>query len=490
MDLLKLILIFLPIPIFGQDWFSGLAIDDHRYQEIGVLPTYSGVKYNEIPLRVDLRAYTPVAADQGDMGTCVGWAVGYGAFTIARAIQDNQTNTARITQQANSAAFIYNQIKPKEADCRSGVFIEDALVLLQQEGDCLEPTFNFQLTSCHTEPMPIAKQEAEQFRIKDFATLFALEEKSSRKIAKTCQVIATKTPIIVGMEVTESFRKILPGTRVWSPTPNEKSIGFHAMVLVGYDNVEKEFELMNSFGSSWGNQGFIKISYQDFARYCRYAYVLLLNEKSYPTDSNMEVTESKTGSLEGEFVFRKPAGYVTRADGTKVPFFEEVETALIQDSWYYQPQNNTYFVGDVFQLVAREIPKGQYAYVFSFNPSEEVNLHFPKNSAAEKSANFVLSELAEIVIPSPNLVLQLSEPGIDHLCILYSSQKILDIEKRLAHLQNLGGPFENRFTATFQDILIPAGSQTFQPNRMAFKTKATSEQNGYAVPIILKIKAQ
>ena len=109
---------------------TGLLVSDEQYQKVPLLPTYSGVKYTEVPVKVNLKKYCPVPGDQRQTGSCVGWAVGYGVLTIQRAIQSNTTDQALITQQANSAAFLYNQVRRNNTDCTEGAYLEDALTLL------------------------------------------------------------------------------------------------------------------------------------------------------------------------------------------------------------------------------------------------------------------------------------------------------------------------------------------------------------------------
>lgn len=64
---------------------------------------------------------------------------------------------------------------------------------------------------------------------------------------------------------------------VWNPAPSEepdKVLGGHAMCVVGYDDSREggAFEVQNSWGRNWGNEGYTWIRYKDFARFTRYAY--------------------------------------------------------------------------------------------------------------------------------------------------------------------------------------------------------------------------
>jgi Papain family cysteine protease len=472
---------------------GGLLVSDEKYRQAPLLPAYSGSKYNEIALRVNLKKYCPVAGDQQQIGACVGWAVGYGALTIMRAQQAGIDDRSVITQMAHSAAFIYNQIKIKPEDCSAGAYIEDALSLLKDSGDCLEKSFNYQKQDCRTMPFGTAMEEAKTYRIQDYAAVFGVDEPGKSKISKICKVLATQTPIVVGMGVTADFWEIKPGTQLWDPAEGAETNSFHAMVLVGYDNVEKQVELLNSFGASWGHNGFIRIKYDDFQRLCRYAYVLMPQQSvavNLAENGVLPARSAESAPLSGEFVFRKPAGYLKTEDGDDIPFFEEVATRRLSEQGIYVSETPYFEVGDAFQLLAREIPRGRYAYVFSQSPGGRVKLHFPRIVAAGKTANFVLEKTVEIVIPGEETLLQLPSPGYDYLCIVYSSAVIEDMDRRLAALQNDAAPFAQRVNAVFGDLLIPSERVQFNPNKMAFSALPNPQLNQIAVPLILQVEAK
>lgn len=474
---------------------SGLLCSENKYRSIPVLPSYSGLKYNEVPLRVSLRQYCPVPGDQQRMGSCVGWAVGYGALTLMRAQRLGLNDPSKITQMANSAAFVYNQIRLQSEDCSAGAYIEDALALLKTKGDCLENTFNYKKGDCTTSPGATPASEALQYRIQDFAAVFNTQEEPKSKISKACKVLATQTPLVVGIAVTTDFWEIKPGTQLWDPAEDSPSSSHHALVLVGYDNVEKQFEFMNSFGASWGRNGFIRMKYDDFARLCKYAYVLLPEDRAESLaqlQPNLQETPSaKTEfSLSGTFAFRKPSGYLSTSDGQEIPYYEEVATRWNTAAGLYETQQASFEVGDVFQLVAREIPRGRYAYVFSQSPGSKVNFHFPKMNNQVATAGFVLEKTAEIVIPSEESVLQLPLPGEDFLCIIYSHSPIADISRRVEQLEKSSGEFAERVQKAFADIAIPATQVRYNADKMVFSARPDPATGKIAVPLILKVLAQ
>jgi hypothetical protein len=471
----------------------GLLTSDERYRNIPLLPTYSGVKYNEIPVKVSLKKYCPVPGNQGQSGACVGWAVGYGALSIQRAILSNMTDQARITQEANSAAFLYNQVRRNKTDCNEGAYLEDGLELVKTQGDCLEKSFNYEKHDCQTQPGEGPRAEAAAYRIQDFAAVFALDEAPKSKIGKACKILATNTPIVVGLGVSNSFFEILPGATAWNPADNETISGYHALVLVGYNSVEQYFELMNSFGASWGQNGFIRIPFDDFERLCRYAYVM-----SPPLAGAVANTASAEAPktrpdmvLSGEFVFRQPAGFVSNEAGEELMYFEEITTR--RDSMatgLYQTERPTFKAGDVFQLVAREIPSGRYVYVFSQSPDGAVNQHFPRKQSAVASAGFVIGKTVEIVIPGEESLLQIPSAGEDYLCILYSHAPIPGFEARLQALEQAQLPFPDKVQAHFKDILLPLGDVQYAAGKMAFSAIARPDAPGLAALIMLRVKAE
>jgi hypothetical protein len=480
---------------------TGLLVSDEQYQKVQLLPTYSGVKYTEVPVKVSLKKYCPVPGDQRQTGACVGWAIGYGAFTIQRAIASNTTDQALITQQANSAAFLYNQVQRNKTDCSEGAYLEDALALLKEKGDCLEKSFNYDQQDCHAQPQETQIAEALQYRAQDFAAVFALDEDPKSKIGKACKILATNTPLVVGVGVTKSFFEVLPGSVTWNPDETETVSGYHAMVLVGYNNVEKYFELLNSFGPSWGQNGFVRLSFDDFGRLCRYAYVIVpeaapaavfvknIAPAAAPTVQNRLPDEQLF--LSGEFVFRQPAGFVTNESGDELMYFEEIKTRRDEASpGLYTTEKTAFKVGDVFQLVAREIPRGRYVYVFSQSADGTLNQHFPRKKNAVASAGFVLEKTVEIVIPSEESLLQLPLPGEDYLCILYSHAPIPNFEQRLRQVESDGAVFPKKINAAFADLLIAAPNVQYSPDKMSFNAIADPQAGRIAAAMILKVKAE
>jgi len=252
---LSCFLFFIPQLIGQQSSFSGLIFDDTAYAAIPTVPKYTGVKADNTPPKINLKPYFPTPKDQGEISSCVGWAVGYGALTAYRAIQNNISASSLINQRANSALFLYNQITPKQNQCQVGAKITDALHLLKTKGDCLYREFD-EFVQCPTLPASDLKKRAVRYQIKDYFSLFDIAATASLKILKTKESLAEKKPVIVGLNITADFSNLQNTDTLWQPKTTTLT-GGHAMVVVGYDDINKRFELMNSSGTNWGNEGFI-----------------------------------------------------------------------------------------------------------------------------------------------------------------------------------------------------------------------------------------
>jgi hypothetical protein len=113
------------------------------------------------------------------------------------------------------------------------------------------------------------------------ASLYKIEDwysiSKENVVDNTKTALSYKLPVIIGINLTESFMK---GSSMvyghYEPKQGEKFIGGHAMCVIGYDDTKfgGAFEVMNSYGSEFGDKGFVWISYKDFKETVQEAYVM------------------------------------------------------------------------------------------------------------------------------------------------------------------------------------------------------------------------
>ena len=92
------------------------------------------------------------------------------------------------------------------------------------------------------------------YNIKNFVYTAVIQD-----IPHITQILYNNIPIILGINVYSSFESIIAKKTGIIPMPNTKTeqlLGGHCIVLIGYDNIKKLFAFQNSWGTTWGNNGY------------------------------------------------------------------------------------------------------------------------------------------------------------------------------------------------------------------------------------------
>jgi len=258
----------------------GLILNDTVYDHSPRLAT--GGKAAVTSPVFSLKNYTPYPANQGTCNSCVCWAASYAALTTSWAFKGNETDKKVITNGAKSPMFTYVQITNS---CANGVNIDDALRLLKNQGSCNLTDFNPETYNGENRLVEIEpfKPLAYPYRIKDYATIFPLGADSAAKIDQTKLSIANHLPVITGFAMYPSILKLDKANYLWEPnTTTESRIALHAMCVIGYNDYQKTFEIMNSWGTGWGNEGYFNISYRDYVKLAFYAYQITMDDRPVP----------------------------------------------------------------------------------------------------------------------------------------------------------------------------------------------------------------
>ena len=485
--LLPFALMFFSVVTYAQEFAAGLVFEDDTYEALPRQSPEDGSKA-ELPAAIDLTPYCPEVRHQGYIFSCVGWATGYGALSIQRAVMNGCTDRAVITRNAHSALFLYNQIKKE--DCNKGSRISDALTFLTQKGDCLARQFDFDVNNCAQMPDSQVVRQAGRYAIQDFITLFGINDPSDIKVLRVKRVLARNKPVVIGMNVLRNFYD-LKNAVYWHPElGNTTPAGGHAMVVVGYDDHKEAFRIMNSWGKNWGDQGFIWVKYKDFAQFCKYAYALYFVAPARLETATVDtaaVSEKPLLQLSGQFRFRAFAGWQqTQA------LFDEAQATYQYP--VYQLQKKDWPVGQQFQLLASTLREDEYLYVFSVDARREIHFHWPRQAGLNEKfegsheSGLLLAGGAEIAIPGVNKVLKLATPGIDHLVMLFSKRKIETIQKLAIIATKKEGDFAQNLLQTLGKYAVPPADITYAPDKIAFSAATRAE--GYIVPLILQVQSR
>ena len=256
--------------LFSQ---SGYNFDPNQTKKASV---YEGLEddntKNPLPESVSLLAYAPDRGNQGSQGSCVAWSSAYAARTILEAASTKQDPNAIVY----SPSFLYNNIALDQCE---GSYIQKAMEFMQQNGAVPLKDFAYDENSCNKQGDNTTMQEAAQNKIHGFHRLTETDDVNGINIRAVKEHLAKDAPVVIGMMVGGTFMQGMMGQKVWHPTDADgqmNGFGGHAMCVIGYDDrvAGGAFQVMNSWGTEWGQNGVAFVRYADFKNFVREAYGL------------------------------------------------------------------------------------------------------------------------------------------------------------------------------------------------------------------------
>jgi C1A family cysteine protease len=134
------------------------------------------------------------------------------------------------------------------------MFLRDGLKSLAKFGVCSEQLWPYDVQNFNYKPSEECYEDAKKRKILKYQKLI-----SNYYIT---QVLNNNKPVVFGMQIYESFMDL--NERIFTvnfPGRKERSLGGHAMCMVGYDLKNRLFLAKNSFGTSWGNEGYCWIPF-------------------------------------------------------------------------------------------------------------------------------------------------------------------------------------------------------------------------------------
>ena len=266
--------------VYSLSYGQGIIFDEQKYASSPTFEpnTQQGFSTSGLPSKVSFRAYCPPIQSQGQLATCVGWATSYALLSTQQNILMGETNDLRKSIRSMDPNFVYALIRNyNDKWCQDGTNMTEALEVLLNYGS--KPLWTPPWLSCNstTEFDKFAMAIASRYSPLQY---YALKDKTD--LVNTLKAtLNNKHPLAVGMQLTNSF---FTGSGVsygkWTPKGSEQIDGAHAMCIIGYDDNKYggSFELMNSYGKQFGDQGFIWITYSDMIKYLREAFVIFLND--------------------------------------------------------------------------------------------------------------------------------------------------------------------------------------------------------------------
>ena len=452
------VLLFLIIPGAYAQHASGDNTTEAEFDAMLKSPDRTTRDIPTFPPFISLKKFAPIPLSQDPYQTCVAWSSTYAARTISYAIKRNITNPDSIKKYAFSPEYVYYKVKqPTDADCSAGGNILSAMQVMTSNGAMLKKEgFDNCIT---TIPETTESQKAGPYKIKTFMMVNKKKgavEKNDINTIKT--KLIEKNPVVISLNIDDAFQTV-PKSGIWTPEAGFASNNYHAMCIIGYNDkmAGGAFEVMNSWGNKWGNNGFFWLSYKQLLDYGSYAVEMM--------DFEVGKTELN-GNIE----------FVKWEDPKEVPLKKvtriKIDTSNTAVKTGTKPNYSLYKLtqalksGEKFKIKFRTNAPC-FIYIFGKDTRDSIDLLFPVNTSFSAAIN---SPNATFYLPSDSTNATLdTNVGKETFCILYSKDSI-DYEGLKAYIKekNIFRAVKDKLGARLLDI----NKILFQDGSINFKAPA------------------
>jgi C1A family cysteine protease len=160
---------------------------------------------------------------------------------------------------AFSRLFVYynERVLEHTENSDAGAMNRSAVKVLNKIGACSEIAWPYDLTKMLHRPYSSTYNAALHHRCVGYRRVAVNEH-----AVKTA--VFSDYPVIIGLSIYEYFESDTVARSGVVPMPNlreEKLLGGHAVLLMGYDDDTQQFLVRNSWGTKWGVHGYFHIPY-------------------------------------------------------------------------------------------------------------------------------------------------------------------------------------------------------------------------------------
>lgn len=216
-------------------------------------------KAEQLPRFVDLRPYCSKVRDQGELGSCTGFAMSYLREFMERKNLPASSWIQKLLFRMYllSPLFLYYQERVLEGTVNqdSGAEIRDGMKVLATMGVCREYKHPYIPLLFMNEPNKYAVRNALLYKITVYSRINTLMDIKS--------ALAQKHGVVFGFYVYESFDtdEVADNGIMPMPERGEQILGGHAVFVCGYNDDTQRLLIKNSWGQEWGQAGYFEMPY-------------------------------------------------------------------------------------------------------------------------------------------------------------------------------------------------------------------------------------
>lgn len=213
---------------------------------------YKGITPKKLRLssQVDLRLFCSPIENQGALGS-------YTANALAGNIEFlDEKDGNGYTDQSRLFIYYNERVIEHSVDSDAGAMLRDGIKALHKNGVCQESNWPYDIKQFAVKPTLFCYTEAKSHRIQSYQRITNLQDMLS--------CLTEGFPFVFGFAVYESFesQQVAKTGIVPMPDKAERMLGGHAVLAVGFDQKTKRFIVRNSWGTSWGMEGYFTIPFE------------------------------------------------------------------------------------------------------------------------------------------------------------------------------------------------------------------------------------
>jgi C1A family cysteine protease len=180
------------------------------------------------------------------------------ANAIGGALQFDELKQKEANPFVPSRLFIYynERVIEHTVNSDSGARIRDGIKSVAKTGYCPETEWPYDISKFAVRPPAICYQDAKKYKALTYQRVL-------QNLIQMKGGLAAGTPFVAGFSVYESIRnsEVERTGDIPLPQQDEALIGGHAILIVGYDEAKRVFNLRNSWGEGWGDGGYGTLPY-------------------------------------------------------------------------------------------------------------------------------------------------------------------------------------------------------------------------------------